>query len=82
MMDRIRDRMHLTGIFRATIVLKHYRAFEMPQGVKFNAWLNRLVEHPAFKNTCSTEQLYLDSYERQASLRSFVLVCVTDLIYT
>jgi len=53
-------------IFRATNVLKHYRGFEMPEGVKFSAWLNRLFEHPAFKNTCSSEELYMDSYERYA----------------
>lgn len=52
------------GMFRATNVLKHYRGFEMPRGKKFQAWLTRLFEHPAFKKTCSTEQLYLDSYER------------------
>ncbi|TFY50346.1 hypothetical protein EVG20_g11571 [Dentipellis fragilis] len=51
-------------VFRATNVLKHYRGFEMPSGPKFDAWLKRLFEHPAFKSTCSTEQLYLDSYER------------------
>ncbi|KAJ8587367.1 glutathione S-transferase [Rhizopogon salebrosus TDB-379] len=53
-------------IFRATNALKHYRGFEMPQGKKFEAWLVRLCEHPAFKKTCSTEELYLDSYERYA----------------
>ncbi|KIJ06315.1 valine---tRNA ligase [Paxillus involutus ATCC 200175] len=53
-------------IFRATNVLKHYRGFEMPEGVKFPAWLNRLFEHSAFKNTCSSEELYMDSYERYA----------------
>ncbi|KAH7921168.1 glutathione S-transferase [Leucogyrophana mollusca] len=53
-------------IFRATNVLKHYRGFEMPSGTKFHAWLGRLFEHPAFKKTCSTEELYLDSYERYA----------------
>lgn len=52
------------GIFRATNVLKHYRGFELPKGNKFSAWLERLFDHPAFKATCSSEQLYLDSYER------------------
>lgn len=51
-------------MLRANNVLKHYRGFVMPQGTKFNAWLNRLFEHPAFKSTCSTDELYLDSYER------------------
>ncbi|KAK7029369.1 hypothetical protein VNI00_014623 [Paramarasmius palmivorus] len=53
-------------LYRATNVLKHYRGFEMPPGEKFNAWLRRLFNHPAFKATCSTEELYLDSYERYA----------------
>ncbi|KAG0694027.1 glutathione S-transferase [Suillus ampliporus] len=53
-------------IFRATNVLKHYREFEMPRGTKFEAWLRRLFEHPSFKKTCSSEELYLDSYERYA----------------
>ena len=51
-------------MFRATNVLNHYRGLELPQGPKFSAWLTRVFEHPAFKRTCSTEQLYLDSYER------------------
>ena len=36
----------------------------MPHGERFDGWLERLFEHPSFKATCSTEQLYLDSYER------------------
>ena len=51
-------------MLRANNVLNHYRGFVMQQGTKFNAWLNRLFEHPAFKSTCSTDELYLDSYER------------------
>lgn len=54
----------LQGIFRATNVLKHYRGFSLPEGERFRAYVNRLISHPAFKRTCSTEQLYLDSYER------------------
>ncbi|PPQ92794.1 hypothetical protein CVT25_003905 [Psilocybe cyanescens] len=53
-------------LFRAKVVLPHYRGFRLPEGERFNAWLTRLFEHPAFKATCSTEQLYLDSYERYA----------------
>lgn len=60
----IQFRLNGVGLFRATNVLKHYRGFEPPSGPKFNAWLERLFEHPAFKATCSTEELYLDSYER------------------
>jgi len=53
-------------LFRASNVLKHYRSFELPPGPKVKAWLDRLFNHPAFKATCSTEELYLDSYERYA----------------
>jgi len=53
-------------LFRAGNVLKHYRGFSLPSGEKFNAWLQRLLEHPAFKGTCSDEELYIDSYERYA----------------
>ncbi|KAG7097529.1 hypothetical protein E1B28_004872 [Marasmius oreades] len=53
-------------LFRATNVLKHYRGFQLPSGTKFDAYLDRLFNHPAFKSTCSTEELYLDSYERYA----------------
>jgi glutathione S-transferase len=51
-------------LYRAKIVLTHYRGFQLPKGERFTAWLERLFEHPAFKATCSTDQLYLDSYER------------------
>ncbi|KII84647.1 hypothetical protein PLICRDRAFT_95200 [Plicaturopsis crispa FD-325 SS-3] len=53
-------------LFRASNVLKHYRGFELPPSTKFHAWLDRLFAHPVFKRTCSTEDLYLDSYERYA----------------
>ncbi|KDQ60352.1 hypothetical protein JAAARDRAFT_77452 [Jaapia argillacea MUCL 33604] len=56
-------------LFRASNVLKHYRGFELPEGPKFRAYLDRLFDHPAFARTCSTEQLYLDSYERYAHNR-------------
>lgn len=59
----------MAGMYRAQLVLKHYRGFEFPQGDKFNAWLRRLFTHPAFVATCSTDDLYLDSYER------FVCAC-------
>ncbi|KAH9955888.1 glutathione S-transferase [Lactifluus volemus] len=53
-------------LFRASNVLRHYRAFELPAGSKTSAWVDRLFVHPSFKATCSTEELYLDSYERYA----------------
>lgn len=59
--------MKISGIFRATNVLVHYRGFSLPEGVKFRAYVERLVSHPTFKKTCSTEDLYLDSYERSVA---------------
>jgi len=53
-------------LLRASNVLRHYRAFDLPAGSKLGAWLDRLFAHPSFKATCSTEELYLDSYERYA----------------
>ncbi|KAI0634950.1 glutathione S-transferase C-terminal-like protein [Trametes polyzona] len=60
------DVMAAPWIFRATNVLKHYRGFVLPEGERFRGYVERLLGHPAFKRTCSTEQLYLDSYERYA----------------
>jgi glutathione S-transferase len=52
------------GLFRTTNVLKIYRGFETPAEGKLADWMARIFAHPAFKRTCSTEELYLDSYER------------------
>jgi len=60
------DVMAAPWLYRAKIVLTHYRGFQLPHGERFNGWLGRLFEHPTFKATCSTDQLYLDSYERYA----------------
>jgi len=53
-------------LYRSTNVLKYYRGFVLPDGEKFDKWLNKLFNHPDFRKTCSTEELYLDSYERYA----------------
>ncbi|VDC03082.1 unnamed protein product [Peniophora sp. CBMAI 1063] len=53
-------------LYRAKLVLAYYRGFEMPKGKKFSAWVDRLFAHPAFANTCSTDDVYIDSYERYA----------------
>ncbi|KAI0658964.1 glutathione S-transferase C-terminal-like protein [Cubamyces menziesii] len=52
------DVMAAPWLFRATNVLKHYRGFVLPQGARFRVYVDRVVNHPAFKRTCSTEQLY------------------------
>lgn len=64
------------GVFRATNVLKHYRAFELPPSDKFERWIARIFSHPAFKATASTEDLYLDSYERRVAIGFRRVICV------
>ncbi|KAI0945290.1 hypothetical protein AcW1_001542 [Taiwanofungus camphoratus] len=63
------DVMAAPWLFRSTNVLHHYRGFTLPEGPRFHAYLARLFSHPAFERTCSTENLYLDSYERYAHNR-------------
>lgn len=70
--------MHFVGLFRASNVLKHYRGFTLPKGPKFDDYIQRLFEHPAFKRTCSTEELYLDSYERLVRGSSFSPMTLTE----
>ncbi|KAI5119072.1 hypothetical protein M0805_005490 [Coniferiporia weirii] len=53
-------------LFRATNVLKYYRGFVLPPNDRYERWIERLFSHPAFRATCSTEDLYMDSYERYA----------------
>jgi glutathione S-transferase len=65
-------------LFRASNVLKHYRGFEFPPGERFRAYLHRLFNHPDFKKTCSTEELYLDSYERYVD--SMDHICCTQWV--
>ena len=36
----------------------------MPSEPRLSGWIDRLINYPAFKATCSAEDLYLDSYER------------------
>lgn len=60
------DVMVVPWILRATNALKHYRGFELPTGDKFDAWVHRLLNHPSVKATCSTDQLYINAYERYA----------------
>jgi len=55
--------------FRAANVLKHYRGFTPPESGRYKAWSDAVFSHPAFAATCSTEDLYLDSYARYAENR-------------
>lgn len=62
------ERRYVTGLYRASNVLKHYRGFVLPGGDKFNAWIERLFGDPAFRATCSTDELYIDSFERWVAI--------------
>ncbi|KAF8318238.1 hypothetical protein DL93DRAFT_2184909 [Clavulina sp. PMI_390] len=52
----------------STLVLRHYRNFSFaplfPAYPHFEVYLDRLLRHPAFRATCSTDQLYLDFFAR------------------
>ena len=63
------DVMAVPWLFRATNVLKHYRGFELPKGERFDGYMKRLLADEHVQNTCSTEELYLDSYARYAENR-------------
>lgn len=56
-------------LYRMHTVLKPYRGFELPPGDRFKSYLDRLFSHPAIKDTCSSDELYLDSYARYAENR-------------
>jgi len=55
--------------FRAESVLKHYRGFMLPRERRYKTWADAVFSHPAFAATCSTDDLYLDSYARYAENR-------------
>ncbi|PWN93637.1 glutathione S-transferase [Acaromyces ingoldii] len=60
-------------VYRATIVLKHFRAFDMSavaqQGGRFDRWMKAVFGHPAVKATTSNDNTYLDGYARYAENR-------------
>ncbi|EMD31932.1 hypothetical protein CERSUDRAFT_88563 [Gelatoporia subvermispora B] len=60
------DVMAVPWLFRATNVLVHYRGFVPLEGGRYRAYLDRLLSHPAVRGTSSTDELYIDSYERYA----------------
>ncbi|TFK69402.1 glutathione S-transferase [Pluteus cervinus] len=60
------DAMAGPWLYRTKVVLGHYRGFKLPSNPKLQNWLDRLFEYPAFKATRSSDQLYIDSYERYA----------------
>ncbi|UZJ55435.1 hypothetical protein CBS101457_004755 [Exobasidium rhododendri] len=67
------DIMIVPWIFRADVVLRHFRGFEMEkimkEGGRFSKWTKAAFGHPAFKATTSGNDLYLDSYARYSENR-------------
>ena len=54
-------------LLRMRRVLKPYRAWPMPEeGSRLGQWIKALEDDPRVKGTTSTDELYLDSYERYA----------------
>lgn len=54
-------------IIRLSRVLKPYRGWPDPEaGTRWAAWVNALEANQHIKATTSTDQLYMDSYERYA----------------
>jgi glutathione S-transferase len=67
------DIMVVPWIFRADVVLRHFRGFQMEDIMKedgrFSKWTKAAFNHPAFKATTSGRDLYLDSYARYSENR-------------
>lgn len=54
-------------VIRLAKVLKPYRGWPEPEeGSRWAKWVKAIEEHPAVVATTSTDELYLDSYERYA----------------
>lgn len=58
-------------MLRLSCVLKHYRNWQDPiQGTRWGVWLEAVENNEHVKNTTSTDDLYVDSYERYAQNRT------------
>jgi glutathione S-transferase len=58
------DIMVAPWLYRSVNILKHYRGFELPSEGRTAAYFKRVVEHEAFKKTCSEDAYYIASYAR------------------
>ncbi|KAF2813531.1 uncharacterized protein BDZ99DRAFT_381251 [Mytilinidion resinicola] len=57
-------------VIRLSRVLKPYRAWPEPEeGTRWKAWVSAIENEGSVERTTSTEELYLDSYERYAENR-------------
>ncbi|KAF2496412.1 hypothetical protein BU16DRAFT_376936 [Lophium mytilinum] len=58
-------------VIRLNRVLKPYRAWpEAEEGTRWKAWVSAIENEGSVERTTSTEELYLDSYERYAENRA------------
>lgn len=58
-------------MLRLSRVLKPYRGWPDPEaGSRWSIWIAAVENHETVKATTSTDDLYLDSYERYAGKRS------------
>lgn len=56
-------------VIRLGKVLKPYRGWPDPEeGSRWSKWVKAIEAHPAVIATTSTDELYLDSYERYAGM--------------
>lgn len=54
-------------ILRLNLVLKPYRGWPDPEeGSRWASWVNAITTHEDVRATTSTDELYLDSYQRYA----------------
>jgi glutathione S-transferase len=59
-------------LLRLSRVLKPYRAWPDPEpGTRWAKWVDAIEGNEAVKSTTSTDDLYLDSYERYAGKFGF-----------
>ena len=57
-------------MIRLTRVLKHYRGWSDPEpGSRWAQWMDAVENNEHVKATTSTDDLYIDSYERYAANR-------------
>ncbi|KAI9683181.1 MAG: hypothetical protein M1829_005972 [Trizodia sp. TS-e1964] len=60
-------------MLRLSRVLKPYRSWpNAEEGSRWGIWIDAMEKHEAIKATTSSDELYLDSYERYAGKQPFV----------
>lgn len=69
-------------VIRLRKVLAPYRGWPEPdQGSRWGKWVDAIERHPAVVATTSTDELYLDSYERYAGEFSSSILSSVSTVY-